>query len=257
MNDPTAPLDDVVRFIRRYVVIARVAADFLGLWVLHTHAFEAAVTTPYVRVLSAERESGKTRLLEVLALLVRRGWLEINTTAAVVFRGIDSEAPTLLLDEIDQMPFSDRRDLLAVLNAGYRIGAKVHRVEGDKTRELRSFDVFCPKAFAGLNNGQLPDTLRSRSVHVRLERRLPDDEPIERFHYRVVEPEAESLRERIEAWALANLDALTDMEPALPDELSDREQEVWGIIDFHQRFGRPRLARSCPEGRRRARQGQE
>jgi Protein of unknown function (DUF3631) len=219
-------LEEVVRFIRRYVVLDPEAAHLLALWVLHTHAFEAAVTTPYVRVHSAERESGKTRLLELLALLVRRGWLEINPTAAVVFRGIDAEAPTLLLDEIDQMAFGDRRDLLAVLNAGYKIGAKVHRVEGDRTRVLRAFDVFCPKAFAGINDGSLPDTLRSRSVHVRLERRLPDDE-IERFHHRVVEPEAEELRERIEAWALANLDALIDGEPDLPDELSDREQEVW------------------------------
>jgi Protein of unknown function (DUF3631) len=221
-----APLDDVCAFIRRFVVVSPEATDFLALWTAHTWAFEAAVTTAYPRVTSPERESGKTRLLEVLTLLVRRGWLEINTTAAVVFRGIDSEAPTLLLDEIDQMPFADRRDLLAVLNAGYKIGAKVRRNVGDRDMVLRTFDVFCPKVCSGLDDGKLPDTLVSRSVLVRLERRRAD-EPIQRFRHRIVEPEADKLRDRLETWADANVPTLVDAEPELPDELGDRQQEIW------------------------------
>jgi Protein of unknown function (DUF3631) len=217
-------LDHVGGFIRRYVVLPQEAADFLALWVAHTHAFEAAVTTPYVRVMSAERASGKTRLLEVLALLVRRGWLNANPSAATIFRKGDADAPTLLLDEVDQVPFRDRMDLLSVLNSGYRIGIKVPRCN-DKG-ELFEFDVFYPKAFAGLDDGKLPDTLVSRSIAVRLERRR-QDEPIERFRHRHAEPAAAELREQISGWAAANLDALADAEPELPDELGDREQEVW------------------------------
>jgi hypothetical protein len=211
-------------FIRRYVVLPGDAADFLTLWVAHTHAFEAAVTTPYVRVVSAERASGKTRLLEVLSLLVRRGWLNANPSAATVYRKGDADAPTLLLDEVDQVPFRDRVDLLSVLNSGYRIGVKVPRCN-DKG-ELFEFDVFYPKAFAGLDDGKLPDTLISRSIPVRLERRR-QDEPIERFRHRLVEPAAAELRDRMTAWAAAVLDSLADAEPELPDELGDREQEVW------------------------------
>jgi Protein of unknown function (DUF3631) len=218
------PLNATRQFIKRYVVIADEAADFLALWVAHTHAFEAALTTPYVRVTSAERASGKTRLLECLSLLVRRGWLAVNPSAAVVFRKGDSDAPTLLLDEIDQTPFGDRRDLLAVLNAGYRIGVKVPRC--DDKGNLHEFDVFYPKAFSGIDDGKLPDTLYSRSVPVRLERRRPD-ELIERFTHRRAEPEAEKLSERIASWTVAHLERLADAEPDLPNELGDREQEVW------------------------------
>jgi Protein of unknown function (DUF3631) len=182
------------------------------------------VTTAYVRVTSAERESGKSRLLEVLALLVRRGWLAVNASAATVFRKVDQDAPTLLLDEVDQVPFADRRDLLSVLNAGYRLGVKVPRC--DERGNLREFEVFCPKAFAGIDDGKLPDTLYSRSVPVRLERRRPD-EPIARFRYRTAEPEAEKLTKRLATWAAANLEALVDAEPELPDELGDREAECW------------------------------
>jgi hypothetical protein len=148
------PLNATRQFIKRYVVIADEAADFLALWVAHTHAFEAALTTPYVRVTSAERASGKTRLLECLSLLVRRGWLAVNPSAAVVFRKGDSDAPTLLLDEIDQTPFGDRRDLLAVLNAGYRIGVKVpaattratctNSTSSTRRRSAASMTASCP-----------------------------------------------------------------------------------------------------------------
>jgi hypothetical protein len=52
------PLNAVRQFIRKYVVISEEASDFLALWVAHTWCFEAALTTPYVRVVSAEPASG-------------------------------------------------------------------------------------------------------------------------------------------------------------------------------------------------------
>jgi hypothetical protein len=217
-------LEDVRAFIRRYIVVSGEAADFLALWVTHTHCFEAAVTTPYVRVVSAERASGKTRLLEVLSVLVRRGWLELNPSAAVVYRKGDKEAPTLLLDEVDNVAFADRRDLLSVLNGGYRLGAKVSRCT-DKG-ELLDFDCFYPKTFAGIDDGKLPDTLISRSVPVRMERRRPDEQ-IEKWRIYHGDLAAEPLRGRLAEWSADNLDALADAEPEEPEELNDREAEGW------------------------------
>lgn len=71
IDDPEAQtgglLDRAARTLRSYVVFqsdAQVVAA--SLWVVHTHAFEAAEATPYLAITSPERESGKTRLLEVL-----------------------------------------------------------------------------------------------------------------------------------------------------------------------------------------------
>jgi hypothetical protein len=219
-----APLDQVATYIRRYMVLGDDALDFLALWVAHTWAFEAAVTTPYARVVSPERASGKSRLLEVLRLLVRRPWLAASVSAAVVYRKGDSDAPTLLLDEIDQAPFADRRDLVGVLNAGFQLGAKVARAT--EKGEVEEFDAFFPKAFAGLDDGQLPDTLQSRSIQVRLERRRLE-ETVERFRRRYAEPLADELREWLSAWAEGAIDELAYAEPDLPEELSDREQDIW------------------------------
>jgi Protein of unknown function (DUF3631) len=225
VSDLGTKLDETVSFLKRFVVLQQPEAfHFLALWVAHTHAFEASITTVYPRITSAERESGKTRTFEALALLVRRPWLCVTVSTAVVFRKGDRDAPTLLLDEIDNLDLGDRAELLGVLNAGYRFGMSVPRCT-DKG-EIEEFDVFFPKAFSGLAGGRIPDTLHSRSVVIRLIRRKPE-EPIERFYHVHANADASPLRDWFAEWALADLDVLAAHLPELPDELGDRQQESW------------------------------
>lgn len=197
-----------------------------ALWILHTHAFEASETTPYMSLSSAEKRSGKTRLLEVLELLVRSALPAANISTAAVFRVIEDRQPTLLLDEIDAIftPKTDKEELRGILNAGYRQGAVVYRMGGAKMTTLEPFSVFCPKVFAGI--GELPDTIRDRSVGIRLERRTRDEQ-IERFRRRDVEEQAEPLRQSCESLASHHLATLTYARPVLPDELDDRAQDCW------------------------------
>jgi hypothetical protein len=84
--------------------------------------------------------------------------------------------------------------------------------------------VFCPKVFAGI--GELPDTIRDRSIRIRLERRTRE-ERIERFRRRDVDDDAAPLRSAIAALAEQYGDQLADARPSLPGELDDRAQDVW------------------------------
>ena len=86
-------LDELAGFVRRFVVMTDAQADAVALWIVHTHAFDAAEQTPYLAISSAEKRSGKTRLLEVLELLVARPWLTGRVTAAVLARKVDAERP--------------------------------------------------------------------------------------------------------------------------------------------------------------------
>src|SRR5205823_998737 len=77
-------------------------------------------------VTSPEKRSGKSRLFEVLEILVANPWKVITPTEAVIFRKIDKDRPTLLLDETDAI-FGKRNGenyegLRALLNAGNRRG---------------------------------------------------------------------------------------------------------------------------------------
>jgi Protein of unknown function (DUF3631) len=221
-------LDELIGFFRRFVAMTEEEADAAGLWIVHTHTLEAANATPYLSATSAEKESGKTRFLEVSELLVARPWLTGRTTAAVLPRKIDAERPTLLLDESDAAFKGDREyaeALRGVLNSGHRRGGKTTVCVGQGAEiGFKDFSTFCPKAIAGI--GKLPDTVQSRSIPIRLKRRAPG-ERIERFRYEDAKVEARPLREALERVAAVMVLQLKQARPDLPDELGDRAQDCW------------------------------
>jgi hypothetical protein len=225
-------LDRVCAFVRRYVVLSDAQADAVALWVLHTHAFAAAETTPYLEISSAEKQSGKTRLLETLELLVANPWLTGRTSVSVLARKVDAEQPTLLLDESDALFAGDKahsEELRGILNCGFRRGGKttINVATGQSGWTPTDFSVFSAKAIAGL--GVLPDTLASRSITIRLRRRR-DDEQVERLRYRKATQLAQPLRERLERLlpaCVTDLVEITDAEPSMPAGLSDRAEDVW------------------------------
>jgi hypothetical protein len=230
MNELSDLLEAVRRFLTRYVVFRGEHQPVaLSLFVLHTYVAEAADCTGYVVVTSAEKQSGKSRLLEVLDVLVRNPIQVAHISEAALYRTISEEMPTLLFDELDAVfgknAGSQNEGLRGILNAGYRRGASVRRCVGEgKKLRVEKFDVYCPKVLAGI--GQLPDTLSDRGIHIRLQRRARG-EHVDRFRPRLVEPEAADLRNALGEWALGALDGLRQASPELPDALDDRGQDVW------------------------------
>jgi hypothetical protein len=224
-TDLPSLIEDISAFIGRFVVCSELQLRALSLWVLHTHLFEYAETTPYINIGSAEKRSGKTRLLEVLDLLTKDAWFTGHVTAAVLCRKIDAECPTLLLDESDAAfkgPEEYSEVLRGVLNAGYRKGGCTSVCVGHGAEiEYKDLSCFCPKAIAGI--GKLPDTIADRSIPIVLKRRMAD-EKVDRFHRRKVFPQARELRGRIAK--VVSLD-LNEIEPELPNQLNDRAADCW------------------------------
>jgi hypothetical protein len=219
-------LDAVYTFIRRFVRMSDSQARVVALWTAHTHAFDAADCTPYLSVNSAEKQSGKTLLLEVLRLLVSHAWLTCRVSAAVLYRKIDAEHPTLLLDESDTAFSSDKEyaeALRGVLNSGYRrSGAASCCVGQGANISYRDFSTFCAKAIAGI--GHLPDTVADRSIPIRLKRAKRGQ--TERFREREAQREASEIQTRLSASSEANLETLRNARPEIPPELSDRQADV-------------------------------
>jgi hypothetical protein len=217
----------LIAFIRRFVALTQDQALLIALWIVHTHSFGAAETTPYLNIRSAEKRSGKTRLLEVLFLLVARPWFTGRVTAAVLVRKVAAQTPTLLLDESDAAFKADREyaeTLRGVLNAGFRRGGVASLCIGQGANlTYKDFPVFCPKAIAGI--GRLPDTVSDRSIPIELQRWRPSKR-VARFRLRKVGPEALPHQEAAATWAEAHLKALAEAEPELPEELDDRAQDI-------------------------------
>ena len=178
--------------------------------------------------MSAEKESGKSRALEVTALFVPEPVLSISASPAVIVRLIIRGRCTILYDEIDGV-FGNAKaqeantDLRSVLNGGYRRGAKVYRCNtSGKKVEVEELDAFAPVAVAGLR--ALPDTLASRSIFIHMLRRAPDEE-VEPFRHRYAGEQAKSVLEALTEWC-AERD-VGSVEPDLPHGIQDRAADCW------------------------------
>jgi uncharacterized protein DUF3631 len=226
-EDGAALLDDMATFLRRYVFMTPEQGQALALWIVHTHAVSAADVTPYLAIRSPEKRCGKSNLLMALGVLAARALSTANISDAALFRAINAERPTVLFDEVDAIfgkGRGEREDLRGLLNAGWRRGQRVYRIGGPQKTTLEPFEVFCPKALAGI--GRLPETVADRSIVIELKRKARS-ERVERFRIREIEKAAEPLRARVAEWAAAHIDVLTDARPELPDLLDDRAQDGW------------------------------
>lgn len=176
-------LDSAVKHIHNYVILTDEQADACALWAAHSHVVEAFRITPYLNPQSATKQSGKTRLLEVLRPLCARPVDTDGTTPAALIRTVDAERPTLLLDETDAS-FNGSKEmaetLRGILNSGFRSRGNFIKCVGEGANmTTRKYSTFGAKALAGI--GRLPDTIADRSIPIRLRRRAPGEQIKEFF----------------------------------------------------------------------------
>ena len=224
-------LDDIARQVRRFLVADRTSIDAIALWIVFGHIAQKAFICPNLCFNSATKACGKTTALDIVARLVPRAIPTSNISPAALFRVIETSTPTLVIDEADSM-FRNNDDLRTLLNAGFnRLTAFATRLVGDDF-EPRQFNVFCAKAIALIGN--LPDTLESRSIIVRMRRRKPD-EMIERLRSDI-DQGFQDLKARIVRFTLDHGDAIKAIDPEIPSSLSDRQADCWRellrIADF-------------------------
>jgi hypothetical protein len=207
-----------------YLILPTGISFVASLWIIGTYIFEAFDCFPYLTITSPTKRCGKTLFGEILELLCCRSTMSVNITEAALFRLVDSDKPTLIIDEAESLRRDSERSryLLAILQAGFRRGATVLRCVG-KGREVERFSVFCPKAV--LTIGNLPDTLMDRSIVVPMRRRLPSEQAV-RFRHRVVSDRAEGVVNAIKAWAKTHKEEIAYSTQTL-DFLRDREADIW------------------------------
>jgi hypothetical protein len=224
-------LDRLAQTIRQYVILSPRQADAIALWTIFTHAFDAFDFSPKLIIGSAEKRSGKTRLVEVIERLVRPFFVS-GITAAALLRVIEQHAPTVLLDEVDALMKSDAEmgeALRGLINSGFtRAGARfVKNVPTlDGGFEPRAFSTWCPMLLAGI--GKLPDTVADRSIEVEMTRKRPD-EKVKRLRA----SDGGDLRDlgrKVARWVADNLDVIRRADPEAPEQLNDRAADAWSSL---------------------------
>src|SRR5262249_37092183 len=145
--DGAALLDTIATIFTRYVVLPKYAEEALSLWVAHAWALDCFQCSPFATLISPTKRCGKTRVLAILKWLAPRGMSPASVTPAVLYRIIEKDRPTLLIDEADRT-VADNQGLQGILNASHkRPAATVPRCEGDD-HQVRWFSTWAPKAVA-------------------------------------------------------------------------------------------------------------
>lgn len=230
--DGATLLDEVEAFLARFVAFpgenARVA---VALWATHTHLAESFDSTPRLVLSSPEKQSGKSRTLELLELLCAGAENLSDASASFMFRRIGSGPATVLLDECDAVWKRGKGDeaaeaLRSIVNAGHRKRATVGRVDASGGKpQLARFRVYAPVALAGIGDC-LPDTILDRAVIVPMRRRAPDEE-VEQYRERTSAPEGEDLGARLADWCSSVEEKVGCPWPDMPDGVMDRPADVW------------------------------
>ena len=224
-------LDDIRAFLTRFVVYpSERHAVAHTLWIAHCWWMDQWDSTPRIAFLSPEPGSGKSRALEVTEPLVPRPVHAVNTSSAYLFRKVSDPLgrPTILYDECDTLfgpKAKEHEEVRGMINAGHRKGAIAGRcVVRGKLVETEELPAYAAVALAGLDD--LPDTMMSRSVIVRMKRRAPG-ERIEPWRRRINGPDAARLHKRMLAWS-TNADP--DLWPDMPPGVEDRDADIWEAL---------------------------
>lgn len=147
----------------------------LSLYAAMTHCYQqCGFVLPYVGVRANTDSAGKTRLMQLVgSMCLRPTMLLTNPSGASLFRLIDRDHPTLLMDESEELQkaHSDTRE---IFNSGYKPGGIITRAKGEG--EV-SYSTYCPKIYGMIGDPAQP--LRARSIMVLMEKGdiAVDDKP--------------------------------------------------------------------------------
>lgn len=230
--DAASLIEELEAYFARRLYLLGHGSFLLALWTLHTWCFDVFDTTPYLLVESATRRCGKTTVLTLVGAACRHPVNATSPSEAALFRVIDQQHPTLLIDEAESLAGRSERaeTLRGILHVGYKQGAKVPRCIGEgKGIEVKLFDTYCPKAIASI--GGLRDALLDRCVVFTMQRR-PAGVRLNSSREHRVRLVSAPLRNKIEAQAEHLREAARQLYELEPEtsywaDLSDREAELW------------------------------
>jgi hypothetical protein len=227
--------------LRRFLFLQDHQFTALALWILHTFVFNEFGHSPRLALLSPVRGCGKSVALDLCEKLCLRARKFGSATTAVLPRLIHNGQSTVLLDEGDNLDFAGDPVLRAVLNDGFKAGARrALMIKGEATE----FGLFAPIALAAI--GRLPLPLMSRSIAINMSR-APRKARLERFDVknRTLCEELDVVYRIVFAWSLTVRGKL-DTDPKMPDRFYGRLADRWrGLFAIADALGHGKRARDA------------
>jgi hypothetical protein len=167
--------DAIIEFLKEWIDIPEEQMKVIALWIIGTYFHKQFSTYPYL-FLNAMRGSGKSRLLRIISWLQARGNGEVlnNPSEPVMFRTAQERG--LIFDEFESQKSKDKQTMREYMNACYKEGGMVYRMEKQKSADGKEKQVaqghplFTPVALANISG--IEDVLGDRSITLILEKSM-------------------------------------------------------------------------------------
>jgi hypothetical protein len=228
-----AVLDEVCATLTRYVVFPSAEAGWaVTLFAAATWAMPYLEFAARLVIKSPVKRCGKSRLLDVLGLLVQHPLMTSDISAAALVRSVPDadDAVTIMLDEADTtfgkaLKGDEKAEhLRGILNAGFGRDRPYKRWD-ITTRSVEDCPTFAMAVLAGI--GDMPDTIEDRAVIITMRRKAPG-EAVAKFRLRRDKAKVYRVTERLWEWVFRGVaGAVADAEPDMPPGLNDRAEDVW------------------------------
>ena len=218
--------DFMVSELRRHIVFEDETHPLaITLWIAGTYLMDNWGLYPKLYINSPERECGKTSLLCIIEAFACNARMAASITPSAFYRIIESEGPTLLIDEADRT-LRGNEELNGIINAGHTKRTAV-KILSEPTHDGKwksvEMSLWAPQAFAGI--GTQADTLLSRSIKIKMRRKMVseavDTMPIDYFENH------QDLRHCMKSWSDKEGKSIAKLKVTIPNSASDRAIDNW------------------------------
>jgi len=213
-GDEVSPLElfEALRHLirRRVIFTQKCVPAVLALWVMGTYCHALFNYFGYVWLTSLGPGCGKSLLAKILSMLAFNATPPlVDPTPATVFRDIEANGSTFIVDEVENLDPEKKSELIGILNAGFERGAQVRRMTPvGEVWAVRPFGVYGPKVIAGIN--QIPRPLQTRAFRIEM-RKKKNSEEIRSFRPDRLMKWAAKRRDDLAIFALQNAEQITEL----------------------------------------------
>lgn len=144
----------------KFVVVQKEFLNVIACYIMMTYIYVLFQVIPYLW-LNGEKGTGKSTIMKIMSKLCFNAMFCSNVNPANIFRQIDNDGSTIILDEFEKMYGEDKQEIIKILNQGFNIDGVVPRCVGQNNK-IKKFRSFSPKIMGGISN--IDDVLFERVI---------------------------------------------------------------------------------------------
>ena len=216
-------LNNIEKYISEHAILPKGASTAITLWCLATYNINNFRIFPKLTIYSPEKRCGKSTVLDLIEAFCLKALITSNISMAAIYRLIEEEQPTLIIDEADTFIAGGSSEMVGIINSGHaKNRAFVIRCTG-KNFNADKFSTWTPMVLASIK--PLQSTIMDRSVAIPLRRKM-QAETVGRLRHDLYDA-AQDVRLAMLKWSIANKDALINNSIEPPNLGNDRAVDNW------------------------------